>query len=118
MERIMSIGLKEARVPRVLIADDDPGILRFIAGRVAKLGFKVQTATNGIQALILATQGHPDVLITDINMPEADGLSLTARLLQPNRTPIDVIVITASSYSDSLERCESFGAFYVRKGED
>ncbi len=58
------------RVPKILIADDDRGIARFLATRCAKMGFEVQTAANGLQALIMARQNHPDVLIVDINMPE------------------------------------------------
>jgi CheY-like chemotaxis protein len=77
------------------------------------MGFEVQTAANGLQALIKARRYHPDVLIIDINMPEADGLSVSARL-----QPLNIIVITASSYAETVERCESFGAFHVRKGPD
>jgi CheY-like chemotaxis protein len=104
------------RVPSVLIADDDPGIARFLATRCAKMGFEVQTAANGLQALVMAGQTQPDVLIVDINMPELDGLSVSARVLGPNQKPIEVIVITASSYSDTIRRCESLGAIHVRKG--
>jgi DNA-binding response OmpR family regulator len=39
------------RVPKVLIADDDPGIVRFLANRCAKMGFEVQTPANGLQAM-------------------------------------------------------------------
>jgi DNA-binding response OmpR family regulator len=106
----------EHRVVKALIADDDPGILKFLAGRCAKMGFEVQTAVNGLQALMMAGRDHPDVLIVDINMPEVDGLSVCLRMLHPDKKPVDVIVITASSYSDTAERCESFGAFHVRKG--
>jgi CheY-like chemotaxis protein len=102
----------------MLIADDDPGIARFLANRCTKMGFDVQTASNGLQALIIAGKRHPDVLIVDINMPEVDGLSVCARLLQPNKSPTNVIVITASSYSETEGRCESLGAFHVRKGPD
>jgi CheY-like chemotaxis protein len=80
------------------------------------MGFEVQTAANGLQALVMAGQRHPDVLIVDINMPELDGLSVSARMLNPSKKPIDVIVITASSYSDTIRRCESLGAIHVRKG--
>jgi DNA-binding response OmpR family regulator len=40
--------------PRMLIADDDPSIVRLLADRCASVGFEVDTATNGIQALIKA----------------------------------------------------------------
>lgn len=104
------------RSPKVLIADDDPGIVRFLATRCAKMGFEVQTAANGLQALIMAGRNQPDVLIIDVNMPEVDGMSVSARLLRPDKWPLEVIVITASSYLETAGRCESFGAFHVRKG--
>jgi CheY-like chemotaxis protein len=104
------------RVPTVLIADDDPGMTRFLARRCAKMGFAVQTAANGLQALVVAGQCHPDVMIVDINMPDVDGLTVSVRMLDVSKKPTDVIVITASSYSDTARRCESLGAFHVRKG--
>ena len=106
------------RVPTVLIADDDPGIARFLATRCTKMGFEVQTAANGLQALIMASRNHPDVMIVDINMPEVDGLTVSVRMLDVRKKPTDVIVITASAYSDTVRRCESLGAFHVRKGLD
>jgi CheY-like chemotaxis protein len=105
------------RVPTILIADDDPGIAKFLAKRCAKMGFAVQTAANGLQALIMAGQNHPDVIIVDINMPEVDGLTVSARMLDVGKKPTEVIVITASAYSDTFKRCESLGAFHVRKGQ-
>jgi CheY-like chemotaxis protein len=102
--------------PRMLIADDDPSILRLLADHCARMGFDVDTASNGIQALLKASRVKPDVLVVDVNMPEVDGLSVCAHLLDPDRTPVNVIVITGSRDPDTLERCEGFGAYYARKG--
>lgn len=102
--------------PKLLIADDDPCILRLLADHCARMGFDVETATNGIQALLKASRTKPSVLVIDVNMPEVDGLTVCAHLLGPNRTPVNVIVITGSRDPDALERCEGFGAYYARKG--
>ena len=102
--------------PRMLIADDDPSVVRLLADRCARMGFKVETATNGVQALIKANRSHPDVMVIDVNMPEADGLTVCARLLDPSRRSLDVIVVTGSQAADTIQRCEGFGACYVRKG--
>jgi CheY-like chemotaxis protein len=102
--------------PRMLIADDDPSIVRLLADHCARMGFDVETASNGIQALLKASRFKPDVLVIDVNMPEVDGLSVCAHLLDPDRTPLNVIVITGSRDPDTLERCEGFGAHYARKG--
>jgi len=102
--------------PRMLIADDDPSVVRLLADHCARMGFDVDTASNGIQALLKATRIKPDILVIDVNMPEVDGLSVCAHLLGPDRAPVNVIVITGSKDPDTLERCEGFGAYYARKG--
>jgi len=101
---------------KVLIADDDPAVLKLLADRCAKMGFEVETAANGIQTLVMARRGHPDILIVDVNLPQIDGLSICARLLEPGAPNIEVVVITGGRSSETVERCESFGAFYGRKG--
>lgn len=98
--------------PRMLIADDDPSVV----DHCARIGFEVETAGNGIQAALKATRTKPDILVIDINMPELDGLSVCAHLLAPDRTPLDVIVITGGRNPDTLARCESLGVYYARKG--
>jgi CheY-like chemotaxis protein len=102
--------------PRMLIADDDPSIVRLLADRCARVGFEVETATNGIQALIKANRSHPDIMVIDVNMPEADGLTVCARLLDPSKRSLNVIVVTGSREPETFERCDGFGAYFVRKG--
>jgi CheY-like chemotaxis protein len=100
----------------MLIADDDPSVVRLLADRCARVGFEVETATNGIQALIKANRSHPDVIVIDVNMPEADGLTVCERLLDPSKRAVNVVVVTGGRESETLERCLGFGAYYVRKG--
>jgi CheY-like chemotaxis protein len=100
---------------KALIADDDPGITRFLGDLCGKMGFQVQMATNGLQALVMALRNHPDVLIVDINMPELDGLSLCKRLLQSKEGPV-VVLITAGLNSETIGQCETLGVLHVRKG--
>jgi CheY-like chemotaxis protein len=102
--------------PRMLVADDDPSIVRLLADHCVRMGFEVETASNGIQAFLKAGRIKPDILVIDVNMPEVDGLSVCAHLLAPGRAPINVIVITGSTDPDTLERCEGFGAYCSRKG--
>jgi CheY-like chemotaxis protein len=105
-----------SRLPRMLIADDDPAIVRLLAERCAGIGFEVETAANGLQALIKANRNHPDIIVIDVNMPEADGLTVCARLLDPAKKSLNIVVVTGSRETETLERCEGFGAYYVRKG--
>ncbi len=102
--------------PKMLIADDDPLIVTALADRCARMGFEIETATNGLQAMIKASRSKPDILVIDVNMPEADGLSVCAHLLDPDKRPIDVIVVTGRGDEETVERCEGFGAYYARKG--
>ena len=104
--------------PKMLIADDDPAIVRLLADRCMKMGFEVETAANGMQLLIKARRKRPDVMIVDVNMPEMDGLSVCSRLLDPGSKPVEVVIVTGGSDPETEERCESLGLFYGRKGVD
>ncbi|MFZ0847030.1 MAG: response regulator [Pseudolabrys sp.] len=104
--------------PKMLIADDDPAIVRLLADRCMKMGFKVETAANGMQLLIKARRSQPDIMIVDVNMPEMDGLSVCSRLLDPGSKRVEVVVVTGNSDPETAERCESLGLFYGRKGPD
>ncbi len=102
--------------PKILIADDDPLIVRLLADHCARLGFKIHTAANGITALLKATRLKPDVLVIDVNMPEVDGLSVCAHLLDRGNSPANVIVMTGGRNPHTPERCEGLGAYCARKG--
>jgi CheY-like chemotaxis protein len=110
----------EMRQPRrkMLIADDDPAILRLLADRCGKLVFQVETAMNGAQLLVKVRNNHPNILIVDVKMPLLDGLSVCTRLLEPGRKSLEVVVVTGSSDPETPERCESLGTFFGRKGPD
>ncbi len=103
---------------RVLIADDDPAVVRALSVRCKKLGLEVETADNGLQAILKASRNPPRLLILDINMPEADGFRVCEWLLDPQRPPVDVVMLTGRDDSETLLRCDSFGAFYVPKNQD
>ena len=107
-----------ASLGNVLIADDDPGVVRALSLRCAKLGLTVETANNGLQAILKATRNPPAVMILDLNMPEADGFRVCEWMLDPRRPPMEVIVLTGRCDDETLDRCESFGAYYVPKAPD
>ena len=103
---------------RVLIADDDPAVVRALSVRCKKLGLEVETAANGLQAILKAQRNPPRLLILDIKMPEADGFRVCEWLLDSKRSPVDVIILTGSDDVDVLDRSDSLGAFYVQKNKD
>ena len=103
------------KTPKMLIADDDPAIVRLLADRCVKLGFKIETAANGLQLLIKARRNHPDIIIVDVNMPELDGLQALEKLraIDPDCA---VIMLTSLTTRQVIERAASLGAVnYIRK---
>jgi CheY-like chemotaxis protein len=116
--RVMNKSKRDRSVPKMLIADDDPCVLRAIADRCARMGFEVETAANGLQALIKASQHQPDILVIDVHMPEVDGLSVLSFLLEIARKSIHVIVTTGHPGQEIAERCEGLGACCIQKGKN
>ena len=102
--------------PKILIADDDPCVLRAIADRCTRMGFEVETASNGLQVLIKAAQWGPDVLILDVHMPEVDGLSALAYLQDVAKKPIHVMIVTGNPGREIAETCEGFDVSCIHKG--
>jgi CheY-like chemotaxis protein len=104
--------------PKILIADDDPLVAGAIADRCSEMGFAVETATSGLQALITASRCNPDILVIDVHMPEIDGLSVCAFLLDIEKASPHVFVVTGYPGQEIAERCEEIGARCVRKGNN
>lgn len=102
--------------PRMLVADDDPCVLRAIADRCTAMGFEVETATNGLKALIKARQCNPDILVVDVHMPEVDGLSVCAFLQGMAKHLPHVLVITGRPSREIVETCKGIDVSCVRKG--
>lgn len=105
---------------RVVVADDDPGVVWFIADLLKTAGCVVHEAFDGQQALELAYETSPDLVISDILMPKIDGFSL-CRALRRDVALRDTPVILLSWKEDLLQRVRELGAGaagYVRKESD
>ncbi len=99
---------------RVLVIDNDPGLLALLSMGLAREGFDVVTASDGIEGLHKAYALHPDVVVLDIMMPEMDGWTTCQRLRQVSDVPI--VVLTAVSDSPSIVKGLGLGADdYVTK---
>ncbi len=79
---------------RIVVAEDDPHILRVICLWLSRQGHEVPPAQNGLEALALVCAHQPAVLVTDVNMPGMDGLALLAELERLQRRPDGVVVLT------------------------
>jgi two-component system alkaline phosphatase synthesis response regulator PhoP len=83
----------------ILVADDESHILHVVSLKLRNAGYKVLTARDGQEALEIAQQQHPDLLITDYHMPQLSGLELCQRLKQDAATNnIPAIMLTARGY--------------------
>jgi len=102
--------------PRMLVADDDPCVLRAIADRCTLMGFEVETATNGLKALIKASRCNPDILVVDVHMPEVDGLSVCAFLQDIAKQSPHLMVITGRRAEEIIETCKGIDVSCVHKG--
>jgi CheY-like chemotaxis protein len=105
---------------RVVVADDDPGVVWFLADLLKTAGCIVNEAFDGQQALELAYKTSPDLIISDILMPNLDGFSL-CRALRRDVALRDTPVILLSWKEDLLQRVRELGAGaagYVRKESD
>jgi PAS domain S-box-containing protein len=96
--------------PVALIVDDDELALAVLGEHLKKIGVDVITAVDGEKALEALKDGHPHIVIADINMPEMDGFELLNRLKQEKATSgIPVIVMTASD-KEAREKALMSGA--------
>jgi two-component system, OmpR family, alkaline phosphatase synthesis response regulator PhoP len=85
---------------KILVCDDEPHILHVVSAKLTNAGFDVLTAADGEEALLLAKQHHPALLITDYQMPVLSGLELCAKLrADPQLEDTPVIMLTARGFS-------------------
>src|SRR5262245_60807 len=87
----MKMPMKESR--RILIVDDEPQITRVLRRSLVSRGYDVQTAADAESALDLFADWKPDLLITDLSMPQMDGIELTRRIRQQSDLPIIVLSV-------------------------
>ena len=101
----------------VLIVDDDPKFVQALRLRCQDLGLEVRTASDGLECLILMVRNPPDLLVLDLTLPGADGLSVCEKIARdPQVKQVPVIVLTGRSDEDTLRRIAALGARYVHKG--
>lgn len=103
-----------AETKRIYVVDDDTGLRTAYAAALSKLGYKVETATDGLQATTLLEQGVPDLILLDMLMPNMDGLSFM-RQLRADPQYDEVKVIVASNFESMPEATELRVTKYISK---
>lgn len=95
---------------KVLLVDDDPGLLRLLTIRLKSEGYEVAACESAAQALSSTSRFHPDVVITDLRMAQMDGIGLLKEL-QRRYPALPIILMTAhGTIPDAVEATKA-GAF-------
>ncbi|MBZ0303844.1 MAG: GAF domain-containing protein, partial [Anaerolineae bacterium] len=88
--------------PIILVVDDVPDTLKLLTNWLEARGYETLSATGGRQALRLATEHRPDLILLDVMMPEMDGIETCRHLkMQPQTASIPVILVTAKDPGDA-----------------
>jgi CheY-like chemotaxis protein len=95
----------------ILIADDEPDMLRLVRFRLERCGWQILVARDGIEALDCVQTTHPDVCLLDIVMPRANGFDVLEALRADTDTAdTKVIKLTARASDDDIARSYHLGA--------
>lgn len=105
---------------KILVVEDNPMNLELVSDLLEAHGFQVLQAQNGADALRIAEESVPDLILMDIQLPGMDGLEVTRQLKENERTSgIDIIALTAHAMRGDEERAREAGCCgYIAKPID
>lgn len=104
--------LNKVPFPKILIVDDEPSIIEIIHEFLKNDGYRIFEAANGFEAIKLATQEHPDIILLDMRLPGMNGYEIVGRLKQDRRTK-DIPLIVISAYDVDQEKLSQSGEHTV-----
>jgi len=106
--------------PRILVVDDDPVIVRLLEVNFRLDGFDVVTAVRGEDALALAQETTPDIILLDVMMPGLDGYEVYRRLREiPGLVDTPVFFLSARAKDDDRAQAMASGVVdYITKPFD
>ena len=79
------------KLPRILIVDDEPQILRFLRTGLPPHGYECVEAMDAAGAIAMAAKEKPDVIVLDLGLPDRDGFAVIEELRKISLTPIVVL---------------------------
>ncbi len=102
---------------RILVADDEPHILRVVKDKLSNAGFTVLVATNGEEALQIALREKPDLILLDVMMPKMNGFDVCRKLRAESGFPsIPILLLTARGQeADKKMGIEAGATEYITK---
>ncbi|HZP97024.1 MAG TPA: response regulator [Candidatus Limnocylindria bacterium] len=96
---------------RVVFVEDDATIRKLVRVALRSTAHEVHFAANGREGLELVARVRPDVVFTDVAMPDMDGLQLAdAMRARPDLAAIPIVIITASLQREQIQRYFAHGA--------
>lgn len=99
------------RKPQILLVDDDPLALDLLSELLADEPYDVRKATSGSQALKMAEEDPPDLVLLDVVMPGTDGYEVCRRMRShPVLAPVPVVMVTGQSVEESAVKGQKVGA--------
>lgn len=105
-------GAAAVKTPRsisVLLADDDPAIMRIVDAQLKAAGYRTQLVFDGEAAAVAIAEKEPDIVLLDLMMPKRTGFDVLAELSQRPKRP-RVIVLSARGREEDVTRAFSLGA--------
>jgi DNA-binding NarL/FixJ family response regulator len=97
----------ETMPKRLLVVDDEPKLLLAVAAVLRSEGFDVTTARHGREALMQIAKSVPDLVVSDILMPQMDGFALARQLRSADHTKL-VPIVFLTAKGDTRDRVEGF----------
>jgi two-component system chemotaxis response regulator CheY len=95
----------------ILVADDSSTIRKFVSFSLASQGFKVLTATDGMEAIEMMPANKIDLIITDLNMPNLDGFKFIQSIRQNEEySEIPIIILSSLSKEEEIHKGIECGA--------
>ena len=96
---------------RVVFCEDDPSIRKLVQAALRSTSHEVHIAEDGNRGLDLVKRVHPDVVFSDVAMPEMDGFELAdAMHATPDLAHIPIVFMTASVQREQIDECFRHGA--------
>ncbi len=105
---------EHGQAAKILIVDDEPQIIRVLRTALSTQGYNVRIAANGIEGADIARDWQPDLVITDVSMPEMNGVELCRELRASSRVPI-IVLSVRNNERMKIEALDAGADDYVTK---
>ncbi|MBW3557397.1 MAG: response regulator, partial [Actinobacteria bacterium] len=95
--------------PRVLLVEDNLVNQKVAGVMLQRLGYRVEVATNGLEAVDMAGASRYEAILMDVQMPKMDGLDATRQIRRTEMSRTPIIAMTAGAMNEDEDRCREAG---------